>query len=219
MTDGKNGPGRQQRTKEVTMEQPKGRVNLTMFFFPFIFVAIGVLLLYFWYTELLLYNGGQNIQAIIVNCKYDLNGSPNEIREYDIYVDYELNDVFYRNIYWKSFKNKQPLGQIVTVRVNPAQPDRTITYPAPLGTIGVIMGMIGVGLTFKVIPMAFDPKNRHPRPSEGEAQSGKIRNRLPFIIGFGIGALASILIGVLISPIAHIGSILFSYIFISLIDY
>lgn len=195
------------------MEQPKGRVNLTILLLPFVFVALSALLLYGWYTEVQLYNGAKLISAVISRCSMDIDDD----KEYDVYVDYTFDGNNYMDVYWRTFQKRQQIGQTVTVRVNSVKPDRVINYPTGIGTTGIAIGVIGIGMVFKVMPMAFDPKYRHVRRAEGEKPAGK-SPILPFAIGLGVLAVAFILMGIFFSLFFHIGSIICAFITISMID-
>lgn len=200
------------------MEQTKGRFNLTLALFPFVFVALGLLLLYNWYTEQKLYLSARNISAVISQCRLDIDTDDySSGKDYDVYVDYTFNGETYTDVFWRSFSKRQEIGQTVTVQVSPARPNRTISNPAPAGAIGVIMTLTGVGLVFKVAPMAFGDKHRHPRRTPEERRASR-RTFLPVILVFGTGAAVFIVLGICLSPYCHIGSIVLGYVTILLID-
>ena len=203
------------------MEQQKSRINLTLALFPFVFVAIGVLLVCIWYSELQLHYGSIPVQATIVRCQHsssDGGGVPSP--EYNIYVDYQFDGTLYQDVFWKSFSRKQQIGQAVTVRVNPSQPGRTITHPGEMGGVGILFAVLGVALAFKAIPMAGKPKNRHPiRTDSWKQRLTANKPLMPVIIAFGAVCLLFICLGLFLWPMMHILSIIFGFTTLVLIDY
>lgn len=186
------------------------RICFSMLLFPVVFLAVGILFICTGYSDYQDYKIADEITAIVTKCKYDVdtNGdTPNH--HYDIYISYSFKGNEYSDIYWMSQGKSIKTGQTVSIKVSPNNPEKPFSdHPLSLAIWGVPFALVGIILSFKMMPASFSGKEDFINRSH---ISPTIKKAPLFILIFIVPAVIFLILGLTLSPLLHIGTICFTY--------
>ena len=200
------------------MKLLKREICFSLALFPVVFLAVGILLFAMGFTGYQEYKLSVDVSAIVAECEYDTWYDTDDMpqSEYDIYVDYTYNGTKYTNVYWKSQSNPIDIGKSVTIKLHPDEPGKPFSSnPFTLMIIGAPFAIFGLIMLFKLIPASISDPEIIGFKTTGLPKSKK---RYLFVIIPIVAAIIFFIIGLNISPLFHIGTIIFTYFTIVLLE-
>lgn len=188
------------------------RICFSFLLFPFVFLAVGILLILTGYSDYYQdYKASSEVTAVVTKCQYDTWYDSDDLPQsgYDIYIDYTYNNETYTNIYWKTKNNPITLGETVSVRISPNNPEKPFSsHPFSLIFVGIPFAVAGIVIAFKMVPASF---SWHEHSETEPAKSAKSKKHYLFaLIPAGV-AILFLILGFNIAALFHIGTIIFAY--------
>lgn len=194
------------------------KICFSMFLFPIVFLAVGILFIFTGYSDYQDYRVAHDITANVTKCEYDVDYGTDDMPDwhYDIYISYTFDGNEYSDIYWKSQNNSINIGQMVSVKVSPNNPEKPFSgNPISLSILGGLFALFGIIFSFKLIPASFSEKENFVNGSQFPNKSKK---GLWFALIPVIASIVFLILGLNINPLFHIGTIVFAYFVVLILE-
>ena len=193
------------------------RVCFSIFLFPIVFLAVGLLFIFTGYSDYQDYKTARDITAIVTKCEYDVDTTGDTPDcHYNIYISYTFEENEFSDIYWKSQNNAIDMGQTVSVKVSPNNPEKPFSdNPLSLLIWGVPFALFGIIFSFKLIPASFSGK-------EDFVSKAQIPNKSKKALWFAlipvVASIVFLILGLNFNTLFHIGTIIFTYFVVVLLE-
>lgn len=187
------------------------RICFSILLFPIVFLAVGLLFIFMGYSDCQDYKIAQDTTAIVTKCEYDVDYGTDDmpVHGYDIYISYTFEGNEYADVYWKSQSDSINLGTTVSVKVSPNIPEEPFSEnPFSLLIWSIPFVLLGIVLSFKLIPASVSGKKDFVNRSQFPNKS---KGGLWFVLIPVVASIAFFILGLNISPMFHIGTIIFAY--------
>lgn len=185
------------------------RICFTLFLFPLVFVAIGLM---FSLVGILGYgqqNRAEEVTAVVTACKRDFSTDADIHSSYRIYVAYTYEGVEYKDVFYGTEEKYRAPGESFPIRISQNRPEKPITTaPLTMLLIGVPLVAVGVVLGIRMMPAAILPP-----PPKGRKKKAPKGGRKQLLWGLlpGAAMVAFLILGIAGSFLFHIGTIVFAY--------
>ena len=193
------------------------RICFSILLFPLVFLAVGLLFILTGFTDYQEYKAASEVTAVVTKCKSDVDTTGDTVDwHYDIYISYTFDGKEYSDIFWKSQNSTIDIGETVSVKVSPNIPHKPFSEnPLSLSIWGVPFTLFGIVFSFIMIPASFSGKEdvlgRVQFPNES-------KKGLWFALIPTVAAAIFLILGLNVSSWFHIGTILFVYFTIVLLE-
>lgn len=179
------------------------RICYSILLFSIVFLAVSLLVIFIGYSDYQDYKLAQDTTAMVTKSEYEADHG------HSIYITYTFDGNTYTDIYWKSQDASINIGKTVSVKVSPNNPEKPFSEnPISLFIIGILFALAGIILSVKLIPASFSKKESFADRSQfpEKSKTGRWFILIPAAVSIGF-----LFLGLNISPLFHIGTIVSAY--------